>query len=337
MTGRSRSSHAGCHGASGSPPRAGAVRRLCGVPGNVAGVDIPNTRYVRSGELAIAYQVFGSGDHDLVFSGGTASNVEAVWRLPEAVRLFERLGRFARVIRYDRRDTGLSDPIKDDLTLEAHAQDALAVIDAVGAQRPVLFGSLDGSRSLALLAATRPQRVGGLIALAPSVRGTAASAPEFAAEAARGITEIDSFPGAMIPLYAPRAATDPALRERLGQYIRSSVTPRQAERLLRLSLTSDISEALPLVQAPTLVLHPRDLAMVPSEAVREFADLIPGAEHREVPGNCAFVFEMDIELIAGHHRGVRDGHDAGPGHRSRSRHRAVHRSGRLDAARRAGR
>ena len=261
-------------------------------------MDVPKTHYVRSGELAIAYQVHGSGDHDLVFSGGTASNVEAVWRLPEAVRLFERLGRFARVIRYDRRDSGLSDPIKDDLTLEAHAQDALAVVDAVGAQRPVLVGSLDGSRSLGLLAATRPERVGGLIALAPSVRGTATSSPEFARSAARGIAEIENFPGALIALYAPRAATDPALYDRLARYIQASVTPKQAERLLRLSLTSDISEALPLVQAPTLVLRARDLALVSAEAVRQFADLIPGAQYREIPGEAAFTYELDVELLA---------------------------------------
>jgi pimeloyl-ACP methyl ester carboxylesterase len=82
-------------------------------------VDQPKTRYVRSDDLAIAYQVHGSGDHDLLFSSGPFSSIGTVWEFPEAHRLFERLGRFARVIRFDRRDSGLSDPIKDDLTLEA--------------------------------------------------------------------------------------------------------------------------------------------------------------------------------------------------------------------------
>ena len=262
-------------------------------------VDLPKTHYVRSGEPAIAYQVHGSGDHDLLFSGGTASNIETIWQLPGAARLFERLGRFARVIRLDRRDSGLSDPIRDDLTLEAHAADALAVIDAVGARRPVLVGALDGSRSLALLAATRPERVGGLIALAPSARGTASSAaPEVAKSMAHAIAEVEDYPGAMLALYAPQAASDPVLNDRLARYIQTSVTPRQAERLLRLSLTSDISEALPLVQAPTLVLRACDLAMVPAAASREFADLIPGAEYREIPGDAAFTYELDVELVA---------------------------------------
>ena len=155
----------------------------------------PDTHYARSGGLAIAYQVHGGGDHDLLLSAGTASNIEAVWDIPEAARLYERLGRFARVIRYDRRDVGLSDPVKDDLTLEAHADDAVAVMDAVGAQRPILMGSLDGARSLALLAATRPARVGGLIAFAPSARGGAASAPEAADSAAQAIAELTDWPG----------------------------------------------------------------------------------------------------------------------------------------------
>ena len=106
---------------------------------------IPQTHYVRSGDLMIAYQVFGSGSRDVLLNGGPASNVETVWSLPEAVRLFERLGRFARVILLDRRDTGVSDPASDDLTVEAHVADALAVMDAVGTERPVLVGSTEGA------------------------------------------------------------------------------------------------------------------------------------------------------------------------------------------------
>lgn len=164
----------------------------------------PETQYARSGGLPIAYQVHGAGDHDLLLAGGTASNIEAVWDIPEAARLYERLGRFARVIRYDRRDVGLWDPVKDDLTLEAHADDAVAVMDAVGALRPVLMGSLDGARSLALLAATRPARVSGLIAFAPSARGGAASAPEHADSVAQAIAELTDSPGPLTELYAPQ-------------------------------------------------------------------------------------------------------------------------------------
>ena len=107
---------------------------------------IPETRYAPSGGISIAHQVHGAGRHDLLFAGTTASNIETIWHLPEAARFFERLGAFARVIRFDRRDTGISDPTKEDLTLEAHAEDALAVMDAVGAERPFLLGGIEACR-----------------------------------------------------------------------------------------------------------------------------------------------------------------------------------------------
>ena len=293
-------------------------------------MDRPQTRYARSGELAIAYQVHGSGDHDLLLSGATASNIDTQWDLPEAARLLDRLGQFARVIRYDRRDSGLSDPIKDDLTLEAHADDALAVIDAVGAERPVLIGALDGARSLALLAATRPERVGGLILLAPTARGGAASSPELAEVTVQSLADLTDWPAPVIALYAPEWAADPVRRDRLMRYVQSSLTPRQGARLLRMSLTSDISEVLPLVQAPTLAIHPRDEKLVSAEVVRGFADLIPNATFREIPGDAVFMFALDVDARRRHHRGVRHRQRARVGDEPNPGHRSVHRPGGLD-------
>ena len=187
----------------------------------------PPTRYARNGDLAIAYQVHGSGEHDLLLSSGTASNVETLWGIPEAARLFERLGGFARVIRFDRRDSGLSDPIADDLTLEAHADDALAVIEAAGAERPVLIGSIDSARSLALLAATRPERVGGLIAFSPSVRGGAAASPEFAESVAETLSDFADFPSRrVLSLYAPEWAADPVRARPHGPLLPIDLHPR---------------------------------------------------------------------------------------------------------------
>jgi class 3 adenylate cyclase len=261
-------------------------------------VERPKTRYARSGELAIAYQVHGSGGRDLLMTGGVTSNIETVWSIPEAARLYERLGRFTRLIRYDRRDSGLSDPIKDDLTLEAHADDALAVMDAVDAQRPVLMGTLDGARSLALLAATRPERVGALILISPTARGNAASSPELVDSAVQGIAESTDWPGPLTALFAPEWAADPVRSDRFTRYIQTTASPRQAARFLRMSLTSDISDVLPLVQAPTLVLHPRGLSFVSADAVRDFAELIPGASCREIPGDSAVLFTNDFEPLA---------------------------------------
>jgi class 3 adenylate cyclase len=263
-------------------------------------MDRPRTRYARSGELAIAYQVHGSGGRDLLFNSGVASNLETVWDIPEAARFFERLGGFARVIRFDRRDTGLSDPIRDDLTLEAHADDALAVIDAAGSEQPVLMGSLDGARSLALLAATRPQRVGGLIAISPWAKGLATTT-EFVVESLeQNLAELIDYPSAdLLHLWAPDWVDDPIRMDRLRRYMQTSATPRQAARILRMQLITDIRDVLPLVQAPTLVLHPPALRMLPVASVREFVELIPGARYREVSGNSANSFALDTEEIAG--------------------------------------
>jgi len=260
-------------------------------------VEIPETRYVASGELAIAYQVHGSGGLDLLFSGTAASNVETVWTLPEAHRLFERLARFARVIRFDRRDTGISDPTRDDLTLEAHASDALAVMDAVGAERPVLVGGADGARSLAALAATHPDRAGSLVAVAPSPRGAGVAAPDIVEAATRGLVTLD-WPGPFVDLWAPEWASDPVRRERLARYIRTAVTPRQVRRLLEMSMRTDLTEVLPLVQCPTLVLWPQAAAM-DEQGPRHFAELVPDATFKAIPGAAAMLlYALDVDTLA---------------------------------------
>lgn len=261
-------------------------------------MEVPRTHFVRSGEIAIAYQVHGEGEHDLLFSGSTASNIETVWALPEAVRLFERLGRFARVIRYDRRDSGISDPIRDDLTLEAHAADALAVMDVVGSERPALLGGVDGGRSLALLAATRPERVSALLAVSPSVRGAGVGNPEFTGLVTDALTDLRDWPYSIARVFAPDWADDPVRLERLSRYIRTSSTPRQAERLLRMSMTSDIGDVLPHVQAPTLVVRPRDAELPRPEQVQEFAERIPGARLVDIPGTANLLFALDPDLLA---------------------------------------
>jgi class 3 adenylate cyclase len=260
-------------------------------------MQVPETHYADSGEIKIAYKVLGSGEQDLLFSGGSASNIETVWELlPEAAPLFDRLGRFARLILFDRRDSGVSDPIRDDLTLEAHVADALAVSEAVGAERPVLLGAADCARSFAALAAFHPERVRGLIAIAPTARGAGDYDPEQIEEVVAALTGGD-WPANTAPVFVPDWLDDPERLDRFHRYVRTCVTPRQANRLLRMSLSSDLYEVLPLVQAPTLVLAP-DRGMTPSAAqVREFAELIPGADHREIPGAGSFFYAQDLALI----------------------------------------
>ena len=175
--------------------------------------------------------------------------------------------------------------------------DSLAVIDAVDAERPVLLGSSDGARTVAAVAAMHPERAAGLIAVAGSVRGGAVVAQEVAEQVVGTIAD-RTWPEGIIDLFAPEWAEDPERHDRFVRYIRTAATPRQAGRLLRMSLNSDVSEVLPLVQAPTLVLHPRG-SVHPAESSREFARLIPGAEYREIEGASTFFYALDTEVLAG--------------------------------------
>ena len=200
------------------------------------------------------------------------------------------------MIHFDRRDTGLSDPARTDLTLEAHVQDALAVMDAVGADRPVLLGNADAARSLARARGDAPgsrrlrwscsaRRHGASSTCRARRRRSAARSP------------ISTRSPRSPEFFAPGYAADPVRAQRLERGLQSTLTPFQVERLLEMSLVSDVTEVLPLVQAPTLVLQPAD-ALIPGEAVREFADLIPGARFRELPGSDMFIVVRDPDELA---------------------------------------
>ena len=123
----------------------------------------PETRYARSGNLRIAYQVVGTGPLDLVFAPGFVSNVDLSWEMPEWANYFSRLAAFSRLILFDKRGTGLSDRIAGIATLEERMDDVRAVMDAAGSQHAALFGVSEGGPMSLLFAATYPQRVQALV------------------------------------------------------------------------------------------------------------------------------------------------------------------------------
>ncbi len=130
----------------------------------------PETRFARNGDVHIAYQVVGSGPVDLVLVDTWVHHVEAVWDLPDFARLLRRLSSFARLIHFDRRGTGLSDPVPLDRLpdLETQVDDALAVLDAAGSAAPAVLGLNDGTIIAMLLAAARPERCGSLVLFTPT-------------------------------------------------------------------------------------------------------------------------------------------------------------------------
>jgi len=138
---------------------------------------LPQTRYAKSGDVSIAYQVFGSGPRDLVYVPGWASNIDLFWEEPTYARMLNRLASFSRVIVFDKRGTGLSDRVTDMPSLEVRMDDVRAVMDAAGVQRAALYGVSEGAAMCALFAATFPERSTALITCGGFVRRT--SAPDY--------------------------------------------------------------------------------------------------------------------------------------------------------------
>ena len=136
--------------------------------------DVPETRYAQSGDVNIAYQVFGEGAVDLVLVRGLYSHVELAWEHPAWARTMNGLGSFARVVAFDRRGSGLSDPVVEAPTLEERMGDVLAVMDAAGVERAVLLGLSEGVPMSILFAATHPGRVRSLVCWGGMARATPA-------------------------------------------------------------------------------------------------------------------------------------------------------------------
>ena len=225
---------------------------------------IPTTRYARSGDASIAYQVMGDGPIDLMFMFGWISQVEQLWESPALRRWLERLSSFARVILFDRRGTGLSDRIGVSHTLEQEVQDALAVLDAVGSERAALCTYTMGGLAGALLAAEHPDRVGALVMYASLVRTSWAPDYDWALtrEAReelieRNIASWGAGPDVAVSLFGPQAGEDAALTEWFTRLQRLAASPGEARILYRATLDYDVRHVLPRITVPTLVMHRR--------------------------------------------------------------------------------
>ena len=242
----------------------------------------PVTRYTSSRGASIAYQVAGEGRLDIVFMTGWISQVEHLWESTGLRRLLERLSVFGRLILFDRRGTGLSDGVGEPYTLEQEAEDALAVLDAVGSERAALFTYGLGGPVAALLAAEHPERVGALVMYASIARALWAPDYDWAMtreERAEWIDRaVDSWgaadhPG--IPVMAPTMADDPALISWFARMQRLAASPGNARELLTAAADLDVRELLPQIRVPALVMHRAgDTAWDPRHS-RYIAERIP--------------------------------------------------------------
>jgi class 3 adenylate cyclase len=258
-------------------------------------MDPPETRYAKSGDLNIAYQVIGSGPRDLVYVPGFVSNLDLVWENPGWVHFFTRLSAFSRLILFDKRGTGLSDRVAGIATLEERMDDVRAVMDAVGSERAALWGMSEGGPMSLLFAATYPERATALV-----IYGSYARHPVLSLESGvnERIARIDRSWGSgeyMLQYFAPSFIADDAIRQRLGRVERQSASPAAAIAISRMNGEIDARDILPTIHLPTLIMHRSGDVTCPVEAGRYLARNIPGAKYVELPGeNHVPTFERDL-------------------------------------------
>jgi pimeloyl-ACP methyl ester carboxylesterase len=253
-------------------------------------VPAPETRYATSADgVHVAYQVFGAGDVDVVFIPGFVSHLELTWQLPGLDRFMERLAAFSRVIAFDKRGTGLSDPVPTNElpTLEERMDDLRAVMDAAGSERAVLVGVSEGGPMAMLFAATYPDRAAGLVLIASSARFRRADDapwgwPDRFIETMLDGTEATWGTGVTIGLIAPSKVADPLFDA--GRFERSAASPGAAKALIRIVADTDARGVLSGISVPTLVVHRTDDRVIRVEAGRDLAARIPGAKLVELPG-----------------------------------------------------
>ncbi len=264
----------------------------------------PVTRYARSADASIAYQVAGEGALDLLFLPGWISQVEQLWEAPAMRRFLERLAVFNRLILFDRRGTGLSDRTLQEQTLEQDALDALAVLDAAGSERAALFTYSLGGLVGALLAADHPERVGALIMYASVARTSWAPDYDWALtnEERQAMTERNSdawgkTDSPVLQTLAPSMSGDPTLIEWFARMQRLSASPVEARAMSRAMVDLDVREKLPQVRVPTLVMHrSRDQAWDIRHSLY-LAEHIAGARMVELDGRDSFPFVGDSDAI----------------------------------------
>jgi pimeloyl-ACP methyl ester carboxylesterase len=262
----------------------------------------PETRYTRSGDVSIAYQVTGDGPFDVVFIPPFVTHVELVWTTSFAPAL-RALSSFCRLIRFDKRGTGMSDRVAGAPTLETRMDDARAVMDAAGSSRAAFFGSSEGAAMSLLFAATYPERTAALVLRSAYPRTM--WAPDYpwgrTEEEYRAVTERD------LGLFGPRDQALDAVRLRMQlvddeeaqqwvDYLRWSGSPGAVEALALMNKDIDVRHVLPAIRVPTLVLHGSEDTIVPIDVARYVADRIPGARLVEVPAGHAVTGPVAVAL-----------------------------------------
>ena len=264
----------------------------------------PTTRYARSGDASIAYQVVGDGPLDLLFLAGWLTQLEQLWEAPANRRFLERLTTFSRLIMFDTRGTGLSERVLETYTLEQEARDALAVLDAAGSERAALITYAQGGLVGALLAAEHPERVGALIMYASVARTSwapdydwAVTSDERAAMSERAVASWGEAGGGAVTELAPSMAGDPAFAAWFARMQRLAASPGEARVISSGRVDLDVREKLEQIRVPTLIMHRPQERVWDVRHSRYLAEHIEGARYVELDGIDSLPFVGDSDAI----------------------------------------
>lgn len=251
----------------------------------------PETKYAKSGPIRVAYQVTGHGPIDMVWAPGTVSHLDLDWDWPPRARFFEQLGSSFRLIRFDKRGTGLSDRPTNAATLEERMDDIRAVMDAAGSEKALVFGLSEGGSMACLFAATYPARTRALLLWGVQARWT--RAPDYpwgvTREQQLKMIEEVSENGVTLsyitgPGYGLGKDPDPALLEWCFRYSHAGGSPSAVVALEQMVLDIDTRSILPAIRVPTLVMNRTGDPVAHVAAARNLCSMIPGAKFLEWPG-----------------------------------------------------
>ena len=250
----------------------------------------PETRYARSGDVSIAYQVVGDGPFDVVFVPPTVSHVELGWDFPAMRAIREGIASFARLIHFDKRGTGMSDRVSGAPSLETRMDDVRAVMDAAGSARAAVIGWSEGVAMCALFAATYPERAWAVVLYGGAARELRAPDYPWGPTESAALRMIEEMRAASErPAHAEKVARSgmPTASDgevqALARVIRQGGSPGAVEALERMNIQIDVRHVLPAIGVPTLVLHNTRDGWVDIDRGRDLAGRIPGAEFVELP------------------------------------------------------
>lgn len=262
----------------------------------------PETKYAKSGPVSVAYQVLGDGAVDLVLVPGFVSHVEVAWEEPRLARFLTRLASFSRLIMFDKRGTGMSDPVASPPSMDERMDDIGAVMDAVGSARAAMFGVSEGGTLSLLFSDAHPERTQALVLYGSWARRLEGPDYPYGPSAA----ELEDVVRGMDRAWAsgewwdggqPSAADDVRHRAWWARYLRMAASPAMAQNVIRMNMRLDVRDMLDRIDVPTLILHRTGDTWIDVDHARYLAGHIPKASYVELPGSDHRPWLGDVDAI----------------------------------------